>query len=132
MGSIEQYFNKKVFIMLLLGFSAGIPILLIFSSLSLWLNEAGLKKSAVTMFSWAALGYSFKFIWAPLIDQMPTPWLTKIRQKKELAINFQFSIILSILLMANINPATGSSSLEYNGYSSCFIGFFFCNSRYSN
>ena len=40
----------------LLGFSAGIPILLIFSTLSLWLNEAGVAKSAVTYFSWAALG----------------------------------------------------------------------------
>ena len=124
MGSIEQYFNKKVFIMLLLGFSAGIPILLIFSSLSLWLNEAGLKKSAVTMFSWAALGYSFKFIWAPLIDQMPTPWLTNIlgRRRSWLLIS-QFSIILSILLMANINPATGSSSLEYMAIAAVLLGF---------
>ena len=124
MSAIEQYFNKKVFIMLLLGFSAGIPILLIFSSLSLWLNEAGLKKSAVTMFSWAALGYSFKFIWAPLIDQLPTPWLTKVlgRRRSWLLIS-QFSIIFSILLMANINPAIGSGSLEYMAIAAVLLGF---------
>ena len=54
--------HPRVITLLFLGFSAGIPILLIFSSLSLWLAEAGTKKSAVTFFSWAALGYSFKFV----------------------------------------------------------------------
>ena len=52
--------------MLFLGFSAGLPFALIFSTLSLWLNEAGIDKSTNTFFSWALLGYSFKFIWAPL------------------------------------------------------------------
>jgi hypothetical protein len=68
----KAYLDSRVIIMLFLGFSAGIPILLIFSSLSLWLREAGIDRSVVTMFSWAALGYSFKFIWAPLIDALPT------------------------------------------------------------
>ena len=61
------YTDRRAIAMLLLGFAAGIPILLIFSSLSLWLTEAGVDRATVTMFSWAALGYSFKFIWAPLI-----------------------------------------------------------------
>ena len=51
------YLDPRAIIMLLLGFAAGIPILLIFSSLSLWLREAGVDRSVVTMFSWAALGY---------------------------------------------------------------------------
>ena len=61
--------------MLLLGFSAGLPIMLIFSTLSLWLSEAGVELKTVTMFSWAGLGYSFKFIWAPLVDALPLPLL---------------------------------------------------------
>ena len=60
--NFSNLFHPKVISLLFLGFSAGVPILLIFSTLSLWLNEAGVQKSAVTMFSWAALGYSFKFI----------------------------------------------------------------------
>ena len=60
--ALESFLHPRVVTMLFLGFSAGIPILLIFSSLSLWLTEAGVKKSAVTFFSCAALGYSFKFI----------------------------------------------------------------------
>ena len=66
MSSFKAYGDRRALIMLFLGFSAGIPILLIFSSLSLWLREAGLDRSVVTLFSWAALGYSFKFVWAPL------------------------------------------------------------------
>jgi MFS transporter, PAT family, beta-lactamase induction signal transducer AmpG len=48
--------HPKAVAMLFLGFSAGIPILLIFSTLSVWLREAGVERSAVTFFSWAALG----------------------------------------------------------------------------
>ena len=62
--------------MLFLGFSAGLPILLIFSSLSLWLKDAEVARSTITFFSWAALGYSFKFIWAPLVDNLAIPGLT--------------------------------------------------------
>ena len=70
-AAFTAFLDRRALIMLFLGFSAGIPILLIFSSLSLWLGEAGIDKSAVTFFSWAALGYSFKFVWAPLIDELP-------------------------------------------------------------
>ena len=76
--SLAALMQKDVLHMLLLGFSAGLPLLLIFSSLSLWLVQAGIEKSAVTYFSWAALGYSFKFVWAPLVDSLPIPFLTRL------------------------------------------------------
>lgn len=94
--------------MLFLGFSAGIPILLIFSSLSLWLREAGVERSAVTFFSWAALGYSFKFIWAPLIDQLPIPFLAHtLGRRRSWLLIAQFTIMAAITWMAFSNPATG-------------------------
>ena len=54
--SAKKFLKPSVIVMLFYGFSAGVPILLIFSSLSLWLREAGVERSAVTFFSWAALG----------------------------------------------------------------------------
>ena len=66
--------ERSVWVMLFLGFSAGIPILLIFGTLSLWLREAGVSRSTATYFSWAVLGYSFKFVWAPLVDRLPIPF----------------------------------------------------------
>lgn len=92
--------------MLFLGFSAGIPLLLIFSSLSLWLREAGVERSTVTYFSWAALAYSFKFLWAPLVDRMPLPFLTRLLgRRRSWLIASQLAIMASIALIAMVNPA---------------------------
>lgn len=115
--------KKPTFIMLLLGFSAGLPILLIFSSLSLWLSEAGVKKSAVTYFSWAALGYSFKFVWAPLVDQLRLPVLTDLlgRRRSWLLLS-QFMVIGSIIAMAVTDPTQGAG-LTYMALAAVALGF---------
>ena len=62
LDSMSAYAHPRVLVMLFLGFSAGLPFLLIFGTLSVWLREAGVERSAVTYFSWAALGYSFKYV----------------------------------------------------------------------
>lgn len=91
--------------MLFLGFSAGIPILLIFGTLSLWLREAGVSRSTATFFSWAILGYSFKFVWAPLVDKLPIPVLTNWLGRRRSWILFsQLAVIVSIALMASVDP----------------------------
>ena len=93
--------RKETLIMLLLGFVAGLPILLIFSSLSLWLREAGLSRGLVTYFSWAALGYSFKFAWAPLIDRLPVPFLTQyLGRRRSWLLVAQAAVIAAIAGMA--------------------------------
>ena len=92
--------------MLFLGFSAGLPLLLIFSTLSLWLREADVSRSAVTYFSWAALGYSFKFVWAPIIDKMPLPWLSAgLGRRRAWLLFAQCAVIGAILLMGFTDPA---------------------------
>ena len=93
--------------MLFLGFSAGIQILLIYTSLSLWLREAGVQRAAVTFFSWAALGYAFKFIWAPLIDRLPVPLLTRLLgRRRAWMLVAQILIIIARLGMALTDPAS--------------------------
>ena len=123
-AAFTAFLDRRAAIMLFLGFSAGIPILLIFSSLSLWLGEAGIDKSAVTFFSWAALGYSFKFVWAPLIDELPVPVLTKIlgRRRAWLLIA-QILIICAICIMAMTNPAAGQSALYQMAFGAVLLGF---------
>ncbi len=120
----RAFTHPRVITMLFLGFSAGIPLLLIFSSLSLWLREAGVERSAVTFFSWAALGYSFKFVWAPLIDQLPLPWLTRVLgRRRAWMLVAQLSIIGAILLMASVNPQAGSSGLTMMALAAVLLGF---------
>ncbi len=121
--TITAFTNPKVVTMLFLGISAGIPLLLIFSSLSLWLREAGVERGAVTYFSWAALGYSFKFVWAPLVDKLPLPVLTKLLGKRRSWLLLsQLMIIVAIILMAFIDPAT-STTLVAMAWAAVFLGF---------
>ena len=62
--------------MLSLGFSAGLPLLLVLGTLSFRLREAGIDRSTIGYLSWVGLAYGFKWVWAPLVDRMPLPWLT--------------------------------------------------------
>ena len=104
-ASLAAFFQARVITMLFLGFSAGLPLLLIFSTLSLWLREADVSRSAVTFFSWAALGYSFKFVWAPLVDVMPLPGLSRwLGHRRGWLLLAQLMIILAIITMASIDP----------------------------
>jgi len=111
--SVQSFFHPRVMTMIFLGFSAGIPILLIFSSLSLWLREAGIERSTVTFFSWAALGYSFKFVWAPLIDHIPIPYFTKVfGRRRSWILAAQVGVICAILWMAVTDPASAQTDLQ--------------------
>lgn len=123
-SAFTAFLDRRALIMLFLGFSAGIPILLIFSSLSLWLGEAGIDKSAVTFFSWAALGYSFKFVWAPLVDELPVPFLTKkLGRRRAWLLIAQVLIICAISIMAFSNPALGQAYLYQMAVGAVLLGF---------
>jgi len=124
LDSIKLFVHPRVITMLFLGFSAGVPILLIFSTLGLWLNEAGVAKSTITYFSWAALGYSFKFVWAPLVDRLPLPFLTHfLGRRRAWMLVSQLAIMGSILLMSTVDPKAGVSSLEILAYGAVLLGF---------
>lgn len=123
-SAFTAFLDRRALIMLFLGFSAGVPILLIFSSLSLWLGEAGISRSAVTFFSWAALGYSFKFVWAPLIDELPVPYLTKkLGRRRAWLLIAQCLIVCAIAIMAFADPAKGQAALYQMAVGAVLLGF---------
>lgn len=129
-SAISAFFDRRALIMLFLGFSSGIPIFLIFATLSFWLSEAGIARSTITMFSWAALAYAFKFIWAPLIDKLPLPWLTqKMGRRRSWLLLSQILVTCAICSMAFINPLPhlhdlGSiSNLTLMAMAAVFLGF---------
>lgn len=122
--TMEMFLKKEVLTMLFLGFSAGIPILLIFSSLSLWLGEAGVSRSTVTYFSWAALGYSFKFIWAPLVDRLPIPMLTSsLGRRRGWLLFSQLLVISAIVWMGSIDPSLSDTHLTIMALAVVMLGF---------
>jgi len=122
--TLRSLWDRRVLALLFLGFAAGLPILLIFSSLSLWLLEAGVERKAVTFFSWAALGYSFKFIWAPLVDRLPLPLLTRwLGRRRDWLLLSQLGVIAAIVGMASTDPARGSASLTAMALFAVLLGF---------
>lgn len=122
--NLKTFIDIRNITMLLLGFSAGLPILLIFSSLSLWLREAGVSKGTVTFFSWAALGYSFKFVWAPLVDRLPLPFLTKILGRRRSWLLFsQILVTIAIAAMGLVDPTKSEQSLTFMALAAVMLGF---------
>ncbi|MBT4889613.1 MAG: MFS transporter, partial [Rhodospirillales bacterium] len=104
--------DRRVATLFALGFSAGLPILLIFSTLSVWLSEAGMARADITLLSWAALGYGFKYVWAPIIDRMPAPVLTHLMgQRRSWLLIAQISIMAALLGMAWTDPAHSAATM---------------------
>jgi PAT family beta-lactamase induction signal transducer AmpG len=91
--------------MLFLGFSAGLPLLLILGTLSFWLREAGIDRSTIGYLTWVGLIYAFKWMWAPLVDRLPIPLLTKIFGRRRSWLLFaQLLIVIGLVGMASIDP----------------------------
>ena len=74
--TLKIYAEPASLRMLSLGFSAGLPLLLVFGTLSFWLREAGIDRTTIGFLSWVGLAYGFKWVWSPLVDRMPIPLLT--------------------------------------------------------
>lgn len=93
--------------MLLLGFSAGLPLLLIFGTLSFWLREAGVDRTTIGFSSWVALAYALKWGWAPLVDRVSIPWLTpRLGQRRSWLLSAQLVVMLGLIGMAVTDPQT--------------------------
>lgn len=103
--TLRVYLEAPTLRMLLLGFSAGLPLLLVFGTLSFWLREAGIDRTTIGYLSWVGLAYGFKWVWAPLVDRLPIPVLTRLlgRRRSWLLLS-QVVIMASLTGMALTDP----------------------------
>ena len=91
--------------MLALGFSAGLPLLLVLGTLSFRLREAGIDRATIGFLSWVGLAYGFKWAWAPLVDRLPLPWLTRaLGRRRSWLMLSQSAIMLGLIGMALNDP----------------------------
>ena len=97
------YSNPRVLGMLFLGFSAGLPFLLVFSTLSAWLAQCGISRTTIGYFSWIGLTYSLKFFWSPVVDRLRLPLLTSWLGRRR-----------SWMLLAQIGIASGLAGMALN------------------
>lgn len=106
--SILVYRQPRVLSMVFLGFSAGLPFYLVFQTLSAWLRQEGIERSTIGMLSWVGLAYSIKFLWAPVVDRVPIPVLTKLLgRRRSWMLLAQAGIALCILNMSWSQPSAG-------------------------
>ena len=122
LGGLAVYGERRVGAMLLLGFAAGLPNLLIFDTLSAWLRDAGVTLEVIAFFGLATLTYALKFVWAPLLDRTSIPGLTKLLgHRRSWMLATQGLIILGLWLISGSNPAT--SLMAVAGFA-VMVGFF--------
>lgn len=99
------YTRPRVLAMLFLGFSAGLPLLLVFGTLSVWLRREGIDRTTIGYISWVAILYGFKFAWAPLVDRLRLPLLTGwLGQRRSWMLLAQVGVLIGLWLMAGNHP----------------------------
>ncbi len=102
------YRHPKVAAQLFLAFSAGLPFLLVFSTLSAWLKQSQVDLSTIGMLSWVGLAYTLKFFWAPVVDRVRLPWLTaRFGRRRSWMLFAQAGIASGLALLAFHTPADG-------------------------
>ncbi|MEE9597346.1 MAG: AmpG family muropeptide MFS transporter [Acidiferrobacterales bacterium] len=104
--ALAVYNHPRVIAMLFLGFSAGLPFLLVFSTLTAWLRTEEVSRTAIGFFAWVGITYSIKVLWAPIVDRAPLPVLTRVLGKRRSwMLLAQLGIAMGLLGMSAIDPA---------------------------
>lgn len=103
--AIRVYRQPRVFSMLFLGFAAGLPFPLVFTTLSTWLRDVGVDRTTIGFFAWIGITYSIKVFWSPVVDRLRLPGLTQhFGQRRSWMLLGQIGIVIGIINMAVLDP----------------------------
>lgn len=106
--AILIYRQPRMVAMLFLGFSAGLPFMLVFQTLSAWLRQAGLERATIGMLAWVGIVYSIKFLWAPIVDRLRLPLLySLLGRRRSWMLVAQAGVALGLANMAHLDPTAG-------------------------
>jgi PAT family beta-lactamase induction signal transducer AmpG len=112
--TLKVYLEPATLRMLLLGFSAGLPLLLVLGTLSFRLREAGIDRTTIGYLSWVGLAYAFKWAWAPLVDRLPLPLLQRwLGWRRSWLVLSQVVITAGLVGMALQDPRNGLEPLVW-------------------
>lgn len=103
--SLRAYLTPRGLVMLIFGFSSGLPFYLIFQTLSIWLREEGVSRSEIGLFAWVGFAFTIKFLWAPILDRVPVPIIEKSvgRRRAWMAVA-QIGVAAALLAMSFADP----------------------------
>ena len=107
-GAISIYRQPRVLAMLFLGFSAGLPFYLVYSTLSAWLRQVGVQRSTIGMLAWVGILFSIKFVWAPVVDRVPLPLFGRLLgRRRGWMLLAQLGIAVGLFNLGLCEPAAG-------------------------
>jgi PAT family beta-lactamase induction signal transducer AmpG len=121
LATFKVYLELPTLRMLLLGFSAGLPLLLVLGTLSFWLREAGIDRTTIGYLSWVGLAYAFKWTWAPLVDRMPIPLLTRwLGRRRSWLLLSQASVMAGLVAMSFNDPSVALQPVVWGALAVAF------------
>lgn len=119
--ALRAYMTPRGMMMLIFGFSSGLPFYLIFQTLSIWLREENVSRSEIGLFAWAGFAFTLKFLWAPIIDRVPVPVIeARIGRRRAWMVIAQTSVAATLVAMSFADPG---SNLAYTAIVAVLIAF---------
>ncbi|UPT62892.1 MAG: hypothetical protein M0D54_21650 [Hyphomonadaceae bacterium JAD_PAG50586_4] len=108
--ALAVFFEHRTLVMLALGFSAGLPNLLLYDTISAWMRQAGLPLDVITLFSLVTITYAIKFLWAPIVDRVKIPGLYQmLGKRRSWMLLAQIGVIFGIWAIAVNMPAVSAA-----------------------
>jgi MFS transporter, PAT family, beta-lactamase induction signal transducer AmpG len=105
LNALRIYARPRMLSMLALGFSSGLPFMLIYSTLSAWLSQVGIRRATVGMLAWVSLAYSFKFLWSPVVDRLRLPLVGRaLGQRRSWMLLAQLSCAAALFSISLSDP----------------------------
>lgn len=121
-GALSVYKKPETLRMLFLGFSSGLPLLLVLGTLGFWLRESGVDLKTIGFMSWVGLCWGMKWLWAPLVDRLRLPYLTRaFGRRRAWLFLAQIGLMISLGVLAFVNPAR---ELALTGFLAAATAFF--------
>src|SRR5438876_10857920 len=107
MAALSVYGRARVLVVLLLGFSAGLPLALSAETLRVWMADRGVDVGTIGLVSLASLPYTIKFLWAPIVDALPVPWLSaRLGRRRGWLVASQLALMATIAFLGTRDPVT--------------------------
>ena len=105
-AAFKAYLQPVMLIMLALGFASGLPYMMVFQKMSFWLREVGIERSTIGFFYWVTFAYSFKFLWAPVVDNLKLPFLTKwLGHRRSWMLLAMVGTVIGMAVIGSSDPA---------------------------
>ncbi len=121
--ALSIYTRPATLRMLFLGFSSGLPLLLVLGTLGFWLRESGVDLKTIGFMSWVGLCWGMKWLWAPLVDRLKLPFLTKMLGRRRAWLSLaQVALMVSLALLAFTDPTKNVTSVVFLATATAFFG----------